>query len=1028
MGDGLVTHLYTGVRFPPSPPISFIVCFSATVLRFLVSVFLKTLKKLYQLLITTPLFLGVFFFGISSSSGSYILDSHLVVTEIHPEEEYIEMQNISDETLNLSGYKYSEETGSGIEKFYEFPLANILLLPGDFFVIDLSRKINNSGDVIRIYTPKEDKIAEISVPKSEQGKSYSLIGSQWSWENPTKALENSTLLHDEYLEPSLPVSSLLNSELFISEILPNPVGIDTELEFIELYNASEDSVSLDIFYIEDTSGKKFFLSNLENSQKILAGNSYFALPYSQTKITINNSNEAIFLKNSGINADTLGHIISEVKFSGSAREGESLAKFEEGYVWTTSPTKGLKNILTLSEEKLSSNDPSGISKKVYLFDRDENKNKNKNKKNIESLENSNIVLKIQKIFPSSRPDRIDVLCVQCDASLEGIRLGVDGEIFRISDVFGKTGDVLSFEFENITISEKKKRRISGFDSKKKNEKTKNGWKFFVPVSGLTSTDETVYIGNRNGKILDAVFYSNKNNLFPSSEKEVLLEIITHGEWAGKAREFYGVSTVAMNSQSFLKRRINDQKTEILEDTNSQDDFFRGFLTDDITFNFAKNENKKNDVLRFSEFIFSPKKITFSIENISKNSVLLSDYYLTNKEMFLVRLDEERKFLFPNQKILITFPEKKIKKLRKGKLWKNSDIFLEIRDRNDFISDVFCFEPLKKSGKFRSNRYHRNLLKTPLLKGCFSVSPENSSQKRRGIEKKREQIRESELETANLIFRRIHNAFPISKNSYSRKIEILSLNKRKDMNNMNNKNNRLEDMRSDSLEFKKFPEILLRDNELFLETPFSTEELHRKKMQKILDIKKKFPIIFSRVLPNPKGKDSLVGAEEIFLKNTSSDFVFLRNFSIKTDTRKTGKKLPFLLFAPHQERKILFFSGFSLKNSDNSVALISSENIVIDTVSWKKAREGEFFGAFAPHYREKKVMKKLAKKSSKPLSQESSREEVALVPKPLEHLVFKSASALQNKEIVFFLLFFFVFSGIFGGIGFYLYTLVRKKYS
>lgn len=90
---------------------------------------------------------------------------------------------------------------------------------------------------------------------------------------------------------------------YISEILPNPVGKDTEGEFIELANESDQLVVLDGWSISDTSGKEYVIQN-----QSVPAHGFFVLPYTRTKISLNNDGDTITLfDQNGIAQHTLSY-------------------------------------------------------------------------------------------------------------------------------------------------------------------------------------------------------------------------------------------------------------------------------------------------------------------------------------------------------------------------------------------------------------------------------------------------------------------------------------------------------------------------------------------------------------------------------------------------------------------------------------------------------------------------------------------------------------------------------------------------
>jgi hypothetical protein len=102
--------------------------------------------------------------------------------------------------------------------------------------------------------------------------------------------------------------------MIIKSFLPNPVGKDTEGEEIVLLNNENQPTSLKGWYIEDAAGKKYFLSGVLSSQEEIV------LPYSKTKIPLNNNGETIFLYNSS------AVLVDKLIYIGQAVEGKQITR------------------------------------------------------------------------------------------------------------------------------------------------------------------------------------------------------------------------------------------------------------------------------------------------------------------------------------------------------------------------------------------------------------------------------------------------------------------------------------------------------------------------------------------------------------------------------------------------------------------------------------------------------------------------------------------------------------------------------
>jgi len=82
------------------------------------------------------------------------------------------------------------------------------------------------------------------------------------------------------------------------EILPNPSGKDTDGEWIKIINTGDKSIQLSGWTISDESGRIFTFSKLKNENQSISKNEELILPYSVTKISLNNNREKLDLLNS----------------------------------------------------------------------------------------------------------------------------------------------------------------------------------------------------------------------------------------------------------------------------------------------------------------------------------------------------------------------------------------------------------------------------------------------------------------------------------------------------------------------------------------------------------------------------------------------------------------------------------------------------------------------------------------------------------------------------------------------------------
>ncbi len=125
------------------------------------------------------------------------------------------------------------------------------------------------------------------------------------------------------------------NQIVISEVLPDPIGRDTENEWIELANLGDQPVSLAGFTLDDIEGgsKPYTLPQID-----LAAGEHYLLPRSQTKLALNNTGaEMVRL------FDSTGQLIDSVEFA-DLPQGLALAREADGtYRLTSRTTPGNAN-------------------------------------------------------------------------------------------------------------------------------------------------------------------------------------------------------------------------------------------------------------------------------------------------------------------------------------------------------------------------------------------------------------------------------------------------------------------------------------------------------------------------------------------------------------------------------------------------------------------------------------------------------------------------------------------------------------
>lgn len=131
-----------------------------------------------------------------------------------------------------------------------------------------------------------------------------------------------------------------SGQLRLSEFLPNPVGDDTEGEYIEIENMTAHSIDLAAWQIVDGSGRTFTFKTGK-----IAAHGFIATPRTDSKISLNNTEgETVAL----LSPDK--KVQDEIEFEGTAPEGASYARAKDAWSWTIKPTQGSANIISVPND------------------------------------------------------------------------------------------------------------------------------------------------------------------------------------------------------------------------------------------------------------------------------------------------------------------------------------------------------------------------------------------------------------------------------------------------------------------------------------------------------------------------------------------------------------------------------------------------------------------------------------------------------------------------------------------------------
>lgn len=281
--------------------------------------------------------------------------------------EFIELYNNSSETVDVSGWKLDDIADGGSSLFI---IPEGITVSADGYVVFYSDQtkisLNNDGEHVRLIRPDNVVADDIEYTSSKEGYSYNHVASgdfQQS-NHPTPGEENIIELPSPTPTPTprsaatprpttVPTSYDFSSRIVINEIYPAPGKADKNIEFIEIKNIDNRSISLGGWTLddEDAGSRPYHFKSTDKigSKKVLA------LDKSTTKIALNNSDDSARL------IDPLGKVIAILTY-GKAHSAQSLSRVDDGsYQWTEIKTPGQENIIRVQESIAP--EPSPVKKK-----------------------------------------------------------------------------------------------------------------------------------------------------------------------------------------------------------------------------------------------------------------------------------------------------------------------------------------------------------------------------------------------------------------------------------------------------------------------------------------------------------------------------------------------------------------------------------------------------------------------------------------------------------------------------------------
>ena len=193
--------------------------------------------------------------------------------------DWLELENISEETVDLSGWMLRD---SEKKPFWIFP--ELQLEPGERTLLFLSGKdlpghadfSLSAGETLQLMTDLGAPVAELCCPEGEADVAW-IPGEDGSWESslyPTPGLPNSAESYDALMEQRETESPLVINEVCTYNKTgrwPIMVGIS---DWVELQNVSDEALSLADYYLSDDVDERLLW---QLPDRVLEPGSYFLI-------------------------------------------------------------------------------------------------------------------------------------------------------------------------------------------------------------------------------------------------------------------------------------------------------------------------------------------------------------------------------------------------------------------------------------------------------------------------------------------------------------------------------------------------------------------------------------------------------------------------------------------------------------------------------------------------------------------------------------------------------------------------------
>lgn len=205
--------------------------------------------------------------AVQAGTGSSIIISELMEKNravLRDEDgdfsDWIELHNVSDKAVSLSGWRISDKSG---DPGWAFP--GVTIEPGEYLLVFASGKDKSGSELHTDFSLSGDETVYLLSPAGSVANQAACggteadvsmaLGADGEWAQslyPTPGYENSAAGYDALQETLSPADALVISEVMVANTKTYYAGAPGYCDWVELKNISDSDISLSGYYLSDS--------------------------------------------------------------------------------------------------------------------------------------------------------------------------------------------------------------------------------------------------------------------------------------------------------------------------------------------------------------------------------------------------------------------------------------------------------------------------------------------------------------------------------------------------------------------------------------------------------------------------------------------------------------------------------------------------------------------------------------------------------------------------------------------------------